>query len=161
MLYHGSNYFIKDELKPEYCFGVKKLIYATEDYCYALVRAGAFNPLKAFLREEYESPDKPYKLMELYPGAFKDVFDVKGYIYEVEDDLFSINSDNEYITESNVKIVKCTEIPNVWSEMMKYSERYELITYEESDKHWEKVRGGKEGYLKRRKERISKMLGLV
>lgn len=161
MLYHGSNYFIENELRPEYCFGIKKLVYATDDYCYALVRSGAFNQLKAMIREEYESPEKPYKLMEIYPGAFKDVFDCKGYIYEVEDDLFSINLDNEYITESSIEIIRRTEISNVWTEMLKYPERYELITYEEADKHWAKVNGGKEGYLKRRKERILKMQGLA
>lgn len=157
MLYHGSNYFIENELEPRVSFDYKKLVYATDDYFYALVRAGKFNIEKFTCKEDYEGKDKPFRLIELAPGAFKEVFDVKGYVYEVDEDLFKPNGPLEYVAEQSVKIQKLIEINNVWDEIMKHAEHYELIFYGEDQSYWSTVRGGKEGYLERRQQRIQRM----
>lgn len=157
MLYHGSNYFIENELEPRLSFDYKKLVYATDDYFYALVRAGKFNMEKFTCKEDYEGKDKPFRLIELVPGAFKEVFDVEGYIYEVDDDLFKPNGPLEYVAEQRVDIRKVIKIDNVWNEILKHVAHYKLIFYGEDEEYWKTVRGGKEGYLERRTKRIQKM----
>jgi hypothetical protein len=157
MLYHGSNNFIQNELEPRLSFDYKKFVYATEDYFYALVRAGKFNPEKLTCKEDYEGKDKPFRLIELMPGAFKEVFDVEGYIYEVDDELFKPNGSLEYVADQNVEINKVIKIHNVWKEILENAEHYELIFYGEDEEYWKTVRGGKEGYLERRLNRIKKM----
>ena len=158
MLYHGSNHLILDAIEPRMSFGYKRLVYATEDYFYALVRAGNFNMERFLLYEDYVGKDKPFRLVEIIPGAFKEVFDVSGYIYEVDDDLFETYGDQtEFISNQSVKVIKTIKIDNVWNEMMKHAEHYELISYDNSEEHWKTVRGGKDGYLKRRTERLNKV----
>lgn len=159
MLYHGSKHFIKDELEPRVSFACKKLVYATDNYFYALVRAGNFDITKSLIKEEYNGTDKPYQLVEVVPGAFEEVFNCKGYIYEVDEQTFISSIDiNEFVSESNVKIVKCHVIENVYEEILKNAEHYELISYDNADEHWKTVRGGKDGYLQRRKERVERIL---
>lgn len=158
MLYHGSKYFIKDELEPRLSFACKELVYATDDYFYALVRAGNFDMTKSLIREDYNGTDKPYQLVEVVPGAFEEVFNRKGYIYKVDDRSFIESGDvNEFVSETNVKIEKCIVIENVYEEILKNAEHYELISYENSDEVWKTVRGGKEGYLERRSQRLQKI----
>lgn len=159
MLYHGSKYFIKKELEPRVSFAYKKLVYATDNYFYALVRAGNFDITKALIREDYNGADKPYQLVEVVPGAFEEVFNCRGYIYEVDDRSFvSSNDINEFVSEVNVKIEKCTVIENVYEEILKNAEHYELISYDDSEEFWKTVRGGKEGYLERKKKRVQKIM---
>ena len=159
MLYHGSKYYIKEELEPRMSFAYKKLVYATDDYFYALVRAGNFDITKALVREDYKGAGKPYQLVEIVPGAFEELFNCKGYIYEVDDGSFISSEDvNEFVSEVNVKIENCIVVENVYEEILKNSERYELISYENSDEFWKTVRGGKEGYLERKAKRVHKIL---
>ena len=158
MLYHGSKYFIEDELEPRLSFACKKLVYATDNYFYALVRAGNFDMTKSLIREDYNGVNKPYQLVEVVPGAFGEVFNCKGYIYEVDDRTFVNSIDiNEFVSESNVKIKKRIVIENVYEEILKNIEHYELIFYENSEEFWKTVRGGREGYLDRRAKRLQKM----
>lgn len=158
MLYHGSKYFIKDELEPRVSFAYRKLVYATDNYFYALVRAGNFDMTKFLIREDYNGADKPYQLVEIVPGAFEEVFNSRGYIYEVDDRTFISSGDvNEFVSEVNVKIKNCIVIENVYEEILKNSEHYELISYENSEEIWKTVRGGKEGYLERKAKRIQKI----
>lgn len=158
MLYHGSKYFIEEELEPRVSFAYKKLVYATDNYFYALVRAGSFDVTKSLIREDYNGADRPYQLVEVVPGAFEEVFNCRGYIYEVDDRSFVASGDvNEFVSEVNVKIEKCIVVENVYEEMMKYAEHYELVSYEDSEEIWKKVRGGKKGYLERRAKRLQKM----
>lgn len=158
MLYHGSKYFIDGELEPRVSFAYKRLVYATDNYFYALVRAGNFDVTKALIREDYNGADKPYQLVEIVPGAFEEVFNCKGYIYEVDDRSFISSGDvNEFISEHNVAIENVIVIENVYKEMLKHSEHYELISYCDADEVWKTVRGGKEGYLERKAQRIQKM----
>lgn len=159
MLFHGSKYFIKDELEPRVSFACKKLVYATDNYFYALVRAGNFDITKSLIKEDYNGTDKPYQLVEVVPGAFEEVFNCKGYIYEVDERSFIASADvNEFVSENSVKIEKCTVIENVYEEIMKNAERYELISYDDAEEHWKTVRDGKDGYLQRRKERVERIL---
>ena len=157
MLYHGSNYLIENELEPRVSFDYRKLVYATEDYFYALVRAGKFNMERFLLKEDYEGKDKRFRLIEIVPGAFKETFDVEGYVYEVDDELFKPNGPLGYIAEQPVKICKAVKIHNVWEEILSNIEHYELIFYDEAEEYWKTVRGGKDGYLDRRAKRILKM----
>lgn len=158
MLYHGSKYLIEDELEPRLSFAYKRLVYATDNYFYALVRAGNFDMNKFLIREDYNGADKPYQLVEVVPGAFEEVFNCRGYIYEVDERSFISSCDvNEFVSEDYVKIENVTAIENVWEEMLKHAEHYELVPYEDSERVWKTVRGGKEGYLERRMRRIQKM----
>lgn len=158
MLYHGSKYFIEGELEPRISFACQKLVYATDNYFYALVRAGNFDMTKSLIREDYKGTDKPYQLVEIVPGAFEEVFNRKGYIYEVDDRSFIGSPDvNEFVSENNVKIENCIVIENVYEEILKNIEHYELISYDNSEEFWKTVRGGKEGYLDRRSKRLQKM----
>ena len=157
-LYHGSNKYIENKITPHKSFHYKPLVYATSDYYCALVRAGKFDVNKLTFKEDYDGVT--YTLIELDPNAFEEVFDTDGYIYEVDDNLFVHTDDlmpNEYICKENCKIVKTTHIENVGLEIKMRFPHINIIKYEEADDYWKTVRGGREGYLKRRRERVEKL----
>ena len=158
-LYHGSNTYIENELIPHKSFHYTPLVYATSDYYYALVRAGKFDVNKLTFKEDYDGVT--FKLIELVPNMFEEVFNTDGYIYEVDDRTFVYISDsmpNEYISYDNCTIIKTIYIENVGQEIMMRFPHIQFIKYEESDDYWKTVRGGREGYLQRRKERVEKLL---
>jgi hypothetical protein len=157
-LYHGSNKYIENDLIPHKSFHYKPLVYATSDYYYALVRAGKFDVNKLTFKEDYDGVT--FTLIELIPNAFEEVFDTDGYIYEVDDSLFVYISDlmpNEYISYDNCKIIKTTYIKNVGEEIKTRFPHINIIKYKESDEYWKTVRGGKDGYLQRRRERVERL----
>lgn len=155
MLYHGSKHQITDEITPHVSFDGIPLVYATDDYRYALIRAGNFNPDKFMLKEDYSGIGEPIRLIELYPGAFLDAFDCEGHIYMIESDTFTMNVQNEYISKQPVKIKEQQTIRNIWYVIKNHYTQFELIYYEDSEPYWKTVRGGRAGYLKRREERAS------
>lgn len=158
-LYHGSNKYIENELIPHKSFHYKPLVYATSDYYYALVRAGKFDVNKCLFKEDYDGVT--HTLVELIPNAFEEAFNTDGYIYEVDDRTFVYISDlmsNEYISYDNCIIIKTTYIKNVGEEIKLRFPHIQIVKYEESDEYWKTVRGGKEGYLQRRKERVDKLI---
>lgn len=160
-LYHGSNKYIENELTPHKSFHYKPLVYATSDYYYALVRAGKFDVNKLTFKEDYD--EATFTLVELTPNAFEEVFNTDGYIYEVDDSLFVHTDDlmpNEYICHDNCRIIKTIRISNVGEEIKLMSPYIQIIRYEESDNYWKTVRGGREGYLQRRRERVEKLKSL-
>ena len=155
MLYHGSKTLIEGYLEPHVCYELKNWVYATDDYLYALIRCGNFDVTKFLIREDYD--DNKYSLAEIVPGAFKYVFDRPGYIYVVENTYFTYNHYTEYVSEKPVPIVRRININNVWNELQKHKDIIEFITYENSDEYWKNVKGGREGYLERKRKAISKM----
>lgn len=161
MLYHGSHTYIEDKLIPHKSFHYEPYVYATNDYFYALVRAGKFNVNNLTLKEDYDGIT--HTLIELKENAFKEVFDTDGYIYLVNDNDFYRTEKcmpNEYISTKECGIVKRIYISNLFDEINKCCSIYiKLITYgsNEEKEYWETVRGGKEGYLQRRKERIERL----
>ena len=155
MLYHGSNHYISDQIEPRISFDGVPLVYATDDFYYALVRAGRFNPDNFTIKEDYQGMNKPFRLIELYPGAFEIAFDCEGYIYCLDDKPFVPHIWNEYISIKPVEIQERIPISNVLDEVLKHPDHYELIRYEDSEPYWQTVNGGKEGYLKRREERAA------
>ena len=160
-LYHGSNKYIENELTPHKSFHYEPLVYATSDLGYALVRAGKFDVNKLTFKEDYNG--MIITLIELVPNAFEEVFDTDGYIYEVDDSLFIHTDDlmpNEYICHDNCRIIKTIRIRNVGEEIKLMSPYIQIIRYEESDNYWKTVRGGREGYLQRRRERVEKLKSL-
>ena len=160
-LYHGSNKYIENELIPHKSFHYKPLVYATSDLRYALVRAGKFDVNKLTFKEDYDGVT--FTLIELVPNAFEKIFDTEGYIYEVDDSLFIYTDGlmpNEYISHDNCKITKTIRIRNVGEEIKLMSPYIQVIRYEESDDYWKTVRGGKEGYLQRRRDRVKKLKSL-
>lgn len=159
MLFHGSSVLIEKELKGR--MNLLEYVYATDDYCYALVRAGKFDPQRFLIREDYDGNDKPFQLIEIEPNAFKQTFDRPGYIYRVNDDGFMYNQIGEYVKEDSAEIIDSIFIPNVWDEIMKYRDRYELVFYDKADSYWSKIKGGKAGYLERRRNRLSNIKELV
>ena len=157
-LYHGSNKYIENELIPHKSFHYKPLVYTTSNYYYALVRAGKFDINKLTFKEDYDGVT--FTLIELAPNAFEEVFNTDGYIYEVDNSLF-IHTDelmpNEYISQYNCAIIKTIHIENIGKEIGMRFPHINIIKYEESDDYWKTVRGGREGYLQRRKERVEKL----
>lgn len=159
-LYHGSNKYIKNELVPHKSFHYEPLVYATSDYYYALVRAGKFDVNKLFFKEDYDGYTST--LVELIPNAFEEVFNTDGYIYEVDSSLFIHTNElmpKEYVCHENCTIIKTTHIENVGEEIKIRFPHIQIIKYEESDEYWKTVRGGKEGYLQRRRERVERLNG--
>lgn len=157
-LYHGSNKHIENELIPHKSFHYEPLVYATSDYYYALVRAGKFDVNKLFFKEDYDGYTST--LVELIPNAFEEVFNTDGYIYEVDNRTFVYISDlmpNEYISHDNCTIIKTTHILNIGEEIKMRFPHIQIIKFEESDEYWKTVRGGKDGYLQRRRERVEKL----
>lgn len=157
-LYHGSNKYIENELIPHKSFHYEPLVYATSDYYYALVRAGKFDVNKLFFKEVYDGYTST--LIELIPNAFEEVFNTDGYIYEVDSKtLYHTDKymDNEYVSQQSCKIIKTTYIENVGKEIKTRFPHINIIKYEESDDYWKTVRGGKDGYLQRRRERVERL----
>lgn len=156
MLYHGSNHKIDDQLKPHVSFDNEPLVYATDDYRYAVIRAGRFNVEEFLIKEDYFGDNQPIRLIEIEPDAFKRTFNTKGYIYLVDAKYFE-KRNNEYVSIDPVNIQYVQIIFNVWEEIQKRQQDYELIYYEDSESYWQTVRGGKEGYLERRAARVAEI----
>lgn len=155
LLYHGSKTEIQNELIPYISLEQEPLVYATDDYSYALIRSGKFDYSKFALREEHME-DGTHSLAELYPGAFKEVFDRVGYVYEVDNSKFQYNYGSEYISRDNAKINKTNKIDNVWTEIQK-DPKISLHYYDNSEEYWANVRGGREGYLERKQASVDAM----
>lgn len=161
ILYHGSNKEIKRELKPHKSFHYVPYVYATTDYYYALVRAGKFDIKNFLLKEDYDG--EVFTLVELKPNAFEETFNTQGYIYIVDNNSFYHKKDfmnNEYVSEKKCNIRSSIYITNVKEQILKYHSHYNIIKHEseEYESYWENVKGCKEGYLQRRKERIEKLI---
>ncbi len=159
MLYHGSNTYIERKLIPHKSFHYEPLVYATADLYYALVRAGKFDVNEVLLKEDYDG--YTYTLIELVEGAIEKVFNTNGYIYVVNRKAFSHTKDcmlNEFISTEPCDIVDTFYIDNVLDAMNNIYDNnfYKFIRYgsDEEKEYWKTVRGGKDGYLQRRAERI-------
>ena len=162
MLWHGSNQYIEGQIVPHKSFHYKPYVYATSDPNYALVRCGKFDVDKLLLKEDYDG--KTYTLIELKENAIEEVFNTDGYIYVVEESTFSRTDDcipNEFISAEPCKIVHSLHIENILDNMIFHNYQYKFIRYgsEEEKEYWKTVRGGREGYLRRRQERIDKLRG--
>lgn len=156
-LFHGSQVGGIDILKPMISLEYVSMVYATEDYSYALVRAG--KQLDE-IREEYYGLEKPFEIAEIYPDAFKHQFDCEGYVYLLNPDDFEYNPETtEYRSSKPVKPVGMIRVSNIWEEMLKNKESYRFI-YNGDEEYWKTVRGGRDGYLKRKLEAKQKMLDL-
>lgn len=154
LLYHGSKTEIQNELTPHISLEQIPLVYATDDYDYALIRSGKFIPGEILIREEHDNGK--HSLAELEPGAFKKVFDRTGYIYEVDNSNFKYNYGTEYISNDNAKINKTNKIENVLEEIKK-NPNIELVTYENPGDYWDHVTGGMEGYKERKRASVEAM----
>lgn len=161
-LFHGSQNGRIFELKPMISLEFIPRVYATEDYRYALVRAG--KQLDE-IREEYYGTGKPFELAECYPGAFEHQFNCQGYIYCLNPKDFTYNPETtEYTSEKPVIPVKVVRIDNLWQLMRGMNastdgEWYKFI-FSDDEEYWDNVRGGREGFLKRKLEAKQKMLKL-
>lgn len=153
--YHGSSSLILDYIKPHLSFHLSSLTYLTTDYYYALVRCGKFEIDKFLIKEDYHPNN--YTLVELEKDAFIKTFNSMGYIYTVEDGRYIHNESfmlNEYASCAPCEIQEVDIIPNVFEAILSNSNKYNLISYQESNDYWKTIRGGKEGYLKRREQRV-------
>lgn len=156
-LFHGSQVGGINELKPMISLEYISMVYATDNLAYALVRAG--KQLDE-IREEYYGNDKPFEIAECYPDAFKHQFNCSGYIYLLDPKDFEYNPETtEYRSQKPVKPVKTIRIDNIWSEMQKIDNGYKFV-YDGNEDYWKTVRGGREGYLKRKHEAKQKMLNM-
>lgn len=154
-LYHGTQVGGIKELKPMISLEYVSMVYATDDIAYALVRAG--KQLDE-IREEYYGKDKPFEIAECYPDAFKHQFDCSGYIYLLDPKDFEYNPETtEYRSRKPVKPVGVIAIKNIWHEMRNIDSCYKFI-YNGDENYWKTVRGGREGYLKRKHDAKQKML---
>lgn len=156
-LFHGSQVGGIKTLKPMVSLEYVSMVYATENIAYALVRAG--KQLDE-IREEYYGCDKPFEIAECYPDAFQHQFDCGGYIYVLNSQDFEYNPETtEYRSSKPVTPVSAVMVNNIWSTMMCIKDQYRLI-YDGDEEYWKTVRGGREGYLKRKHEAKAKMLSL-
>lgn len=157
-VFHGSRYAIDECLKPRVSFDGKPLVYATSDYNYALLRAGRFNPQVFSIKEDYNPETGEFKLIELVPGALDYLFNVPGFVYILNRGEFEPNFGTEYVSSSNVDIQHAIKVDNLLAEMKK-SGRFEFIEFSdpENEKYWEGVRGGRDGYLRRRAHRVESL----
>lgn len=158
LLMHGSNTHIKNKyLLPHVSFDYKPFVYTTDDFSYALVRCGKFNPKDIAIKEDYTGKENPYILVELRENAFKDIFDTDGWIYYVNKFAVAKRPNNEYVSTLPMFIVGKQHINNVWEAMMKYKDRYNLVSYEDSDEYFKRSGIDREAYMARRKIRIEKL----
>ena len=156
-LFHGTQVGGIDVLKPMISLEYVSKVYATDNYAYALVRAG--KQLDQ-IREEYYGKDEPFEIAECYPDAFKKQFDCDGYVYLLNPEDFEYNPDTtEYRSDKPVKPVGVLHVDNIWNEMAKISDRYKFV-YDGDEEYWNNVRGGREGYLKRKHEAKQRMLNM-
>lgn len=154
-LFHGTQVTNIDELKPLISLEFEAFVYATEDIRYALVRAG--KQLDE-IREEYEGLEKPFEIAECYPDAFKHQFDCPGYLYLLDPKDFEYNPETtEYRSRHAVKPVDMMCVPNLWQTMKDLDFRF---IFDGDADYWQTVRGGKEGFLIRKKKNKQKMLAM-
>lgn len=114
-LYHGSlnKHSI---LKPKSKIDGKNLLFASPRYEFALAYAGRqWNDLDI----NQSVVNDQLILVEIYPGAFENIFQTSGYIYEVPDDTFQRVSSSEYISEVDVVPTKTRRVQNVLVELEK------------------------------------------
>ena len=158
-LFHGSNCGTITVLEPRISLEFKKHVYATDNFFYALVRAGKQLDL---IREEYYGIDKPFELAECYPNAFKQQFNCKGYIYLLDPkDFYQDLVTLEYKSDEPVIPVDRIDIENIWDYIRKLGEYvYDLYWYDDEE-YWWNVRGGREGFLKRKLERKEQLKNLL
>lgn len=156
-LFHGTQVGNIKELKPNVSLEFVSMVYATEDLAYALIRAGRqFDEI----REEYEGINKPFEIAECYPDAFKHQFNCGGYIYLLNSEDFEYNPETtEWRSSKPVKPIDSMRIDDIWSLMQKISHRYKFV-YDGDEKYWKGVRGGREGFLKRKLANKQKMLAM-
>ena len=154
-LFHGTQVGGLEQLKPSISLEFESFVYATDDIVYALVRAG--KQLDQ-IREEYQGKYQPFEIAECYSDAFKHQFDCKGYIYLLDPEDFEYNPDTgEYRSRKAVKPIDCLRIGNIWDEMMRREDRYKFV-WNGDEEYWKGVRGGREGFLKRKLANKQKML---
>ena len=156
-LFHGTQIGNIKEFEPRISLDLtNKYVYATDDYAYALVRAGKQLDL---IREEYYGFEKPFELAECYPHSIGRMFDCSGYIYLFNPDDFEDHV-YEFVSDKPVKPIDCIFIENIWMEMLKNASRYEII-WHGNEEYWKGVRGGREGFLKRKLETKRKLNELL
>ena len=156
-LFHGTQVGGIKELKPMISLEYVSMVYATEDFAYALVRAG--KQLDE-IREEYYGLDKPFEIAECYPDAFKHQFNCDGYVYLLNFEDFEYNPETtEYRSSKPVKPVGVIHIQNLLSEMQSNADRFKFVNDGDVE-YWKTVRGGREGYLKRKHDAKQKMLNM-
>lgn len=153
MLYHGSKTYIKGKLEPRKSYEMIDWVYATDDYFYALIRCGNFDITKFLIREDFNEETGKLSMAEIVPGAFKYLFDRPGYIYCLDEKYFRHNRWTEYVSDTEVPIKKIIFIENVWNEIRKHPDKYDIYYYDDLE-YWKTVRGGKEGYLERKRKVI-------
>lgn len=156
-LFHGTqNLFLENmRLEPRTSVGFNKpCVYATDDFRYALVRAGKQEDL---IREEYYGKERPFELAECFSNAFKDMFDCRGCIYLLDPDDFE-DHEYEFTSSKPVVPVDMIVIPNIWDYMRRINidrDWYDLHWYDDEE-YWKQVRGGREGFIVRKQ--LRKML---
>lgn len=158
-LFHGSqvNLCPGQYLKPRVSFDYEPLVYATDDYIYALVRSGKFDIEDCAIKEDYSRKNCIFTLVELRKNAFRDIFDTDGVIYWVDKSDFTKNNDVDYVSPNRVKIIDKTYIPNVWEEMQKHSGRFRFVSFDDCDRYFLENEIDKDMYMERRKYRVEKL----
>ena len=154
-LFHGSQCGTITVLEPRISVGFNKpLVYATNDFRYALVRAGKQEDL---IREEYYGFGKPFELAEIFKNSFKEQFECKGYIYLLDPNDFE-DHEFEFVSSKPVIPVDRIEIPNIWSYMRRLNDDGDFydLHWHDDEEYWSTVRGGRKGFIYRKQ--IRKML---
>ena len=129
ILYHGSCKNL-DIIKPFECTNRRAAVYASIDFNFALCYASKqWNDL--ILNQSYYN--NQLTLTELKENVFEDIFDIDGYIYQIDSNDFIKVSDGvhtEYYCFHEVNYINKIHINSVLNEIKQSN----IILYEFSNK---------------------------
>lgn len=160
-LYHGSQNGLITVLEPRISLEFTKHVYATDDYRYALVRAGKQMDC---IREEYYGHDKPFELAECCKGAFEKMFDCSGYVYLLDPkDFYQDPNTGEYKSDEPVIPVDRIKVDNLLYLMRRINVDGDFYDFHwfYDEEYWNNVREGLDGFLQRKianKKKLNEIL---
>jgi hypothetical protein len=132
-LYHCSSNDVGDKLRchPSRVVGNESVVFAGKTRAFALVFAVKW--IDADLEYGCFGKGTPFILREQYPGAF-DRFHTSGWVYKVDAKYFKSDPRTgmreEFVSWTDVPVVKKEFIPDVWKELGKYSSSLILMKFD-------------------------------
>lgn len=134
IVYHGS---IEDNIKilmPKIGTHRKKCVYATRNKCVALLFACRGN---GDLDTMIGTINKELMVVERREGVLKELYDYKGYIYELDDKTFSHYNylwSKELISFEPVKVKNKIEVPNILKKLEEEEVKKHIKIYRYPDR---------------------------
>ena len=144
-IYHVSKIPDLEVLQPKLCSHEKAYVYASYKIETALLFGGGlWSDWNFIYKRNYDTDELTFS--ETYAGVFDETFAGKTcYLYEVEDSGFKEGQTHmwdEIVSENPTKVLKCTKILNLKTELFKLQEKGKLKieTYQNTDEYNFKVK---------------------